>query len=124
MDDVLDLGVGQVVSSAVFVRTLRREERFCGLDGVLPELLLVLLGVVGRPFLVHRQRVGQVNRRSEVELGILFYPWLFVDGLQRSQPAEPFVEVNVGLAVGQAHYYLVDGRTPAHPAYGTVSYRE
>lgn len=55
MDDVLDLGVRQVVSAAVFVRSLSREEWFRGFYGIFSELLLILLGVVGRSFLVQRQ---------------------------------------------------------------------
>lgn len=65
--------------------------------------------------------MGQINRRREVKLWIFFYSGLLVDGLQGSHFAEPFIEVDVGLAVGQTHDYLVDSWTPAHSADGTVS---
>lgn len=65
--------------------------------------------------------MGQINWRREVELRIFLYSGLFVDGLQSTHFAEPFIEVYVGLTVGQTNDYLIDGWAPAQTTDGAVS---
>lgn len=48
-----------------------------------------------------------------MEFGVLFYSWLFVDSLECSHAAQPLIEVNMRLSVGQTDDDLVDGGAPA-----------
>lgn len=57
--------------------------------------------------------MGQVHRRTIVELRVFLHSRLLVDRLQGSHPAQTLIEVDVGFSISKTDNDLVDGGTPA-----------